>query len=127
MRSVFVISLLLSVILTSSFNHTSITVYLTGRLKRYYPEDTLMSIKHLPVFVTERGKVLDKDVSNEKGVFHLSWNDKNQKPYKPYLFYVIIKRDTFLLATVKTFESDTPDLTLTLPTSLAVSLQGKLE
>jgi len=110
----------------SGFHDHSITVYLTGRLERSFPTDTLMSISHIPIFVAEKGKALAKDVSNEKGVFHLQWNDDNKKPYKPFYFYAILKTDTFLLATVKTFESDTPDLTFTLPTYVQVMLQTKV-
>ncbi|MDP4131059.1 MAG: hypothetical protein Q8918_14945 [Bacteroidota bacterium] len=69
----------------------------------------------MTVLVKGKKQVLDKAISDSKGVFHLSWNDNNAKAF---YFYCVLDRDTLLLAKISRFESDTPDLTFILPDQL---------
>jgi hypothetical protein len=113
MQSSFKIYTCVFAIFLSSFSTRSVTVEMTGRLKKK-PNDDRHRIDRVPVFVKGKGEILGKAVSNSKGVFNLSWNDNLAKYF---YFYCIQRNDTLLLAKIQKFESDTPDLTFVIPTN----------
>jgi hypothetical protein len=112
MRFRIIIPVFLIGLLLNSFKDYSVTVELTGRLKRP-ASDTTTSISYIPVFVKGNDQVLDKSISNKKGVFNLSWNDNGAKAF--YFYCIVHKKDTLLLAKVSSFGSDAPDLTFYIP------------
>lgn len=105
------ISFCLFGIILSGFKKDSITFDLTGRLKVKSGDDQIR-ISRVIVFVTGNNQMLDKAISNTKGIFHLSWNDNNARIFD---FYCIIRNDTVALAKRVRFDSDTPDLTFIMP------------
>ena len=111
MRLKFIISIWLIGITLTSFTTESYTIELTGRLKKR-PGNNYQEIGNITVFVTGKNQILNKAISNSKGVFHLSWNDNNAKAF---YFYCVLHKDTLLLAKISKFECDTPDLTFPLP------------
>jgi hypothetical protein len=95
-----------------SFNFFSITIYVTGHLRKN-PSDTSGYVKGLTVFVKGNGIILAKTVTDKKGNFHLHFTDKGQKSFD--FFCTGDATDTLLLSSITRFESDTPDIIFLIP------------
>ena len=77
------------------------------------------------IFVKEGNKILDKAVTNKKGDFHLIFIPAKEKISK---FYAIgFSGDTVFLKSVKTFPSETPDMTFYIPQKKKESESKKLD
>jgi hypothetical protein len=102
-----IISLFITGLALFSFTNFSFNIYLTGRLKKK-SGDKLNRVDHVVIFVKGNNQVLDRTITNSKGVFHLSSNDNNAKAF---YFYYLLNKDTLLLAKVNHFKSESSDLT----------------
>ena len=98
-------------------------VYITGHIKKN-PKDTLDYVAHLNVFVKEGNKVLAKTQTDAEGNFELAFTPKKEKSSDFYCFGVSI--DTLLIASVTTFDSDTPEMTFFIPNIYLTNKLGKI-
>jgi hypothetical protein len=88
----------------------SIEIGLTGHVKSSVDKRL---VKSLTVFVQGDNKFLNKSVTDNKGNFILDFSDNNEKAFD---FYCYKKgSDTILLASIKAFESDEPEITFYIP------------
>ena len=70
-------------------------------------------VKSLTVIVQGDSKFLNKSITDNKGNFILDFSDNNEKAFD---FYCYKKgRDTILLASIKAFETDEPEITFYIP------------
>lgn len=70
-------------------------------------------VEWVTVFVKSDNKILAKVLTDNKGDFKLTFTPENQKSFDFYCTGVGL--DTILISSVKTFESDTPEMTFYIP------------
>ncbi|MRG48646.1 hypothetical protein GFS24_26260 [Chitinophaga sp. SYP-B3965] len=95
----------------------SITVYLDGHIR---PIPTT----RLTIFVKEENKILAKTTTNSKGDFSLTFNSGSGKSSDFY--YTGEGMDTLLLASIKQFENETPNITFSIPARRKKNAAGKV-
>ena len=95
-----------------SFKSKTFPVDITGHIKKN-PNDTSAYVDHLLVFVKGNKKILAKTFTDDKGNFKITFTPNNEKSFD--FFCTGIGVDTLLLASITTFESDTPELTFYIP------------
>lgn len=110
-------------ILFLSFRPFTNEVYITGHIRKN-PKGTSASVSHLVVFVKGDNKILAKTITNDKGDFNLSFEPKKEKSFDFYCNGIAV--DTMLIASVTTFESDTPEMTFYIPAKYKTSASGKV-
>ncbi len=87
-------------------------VHITGHIRKN-PKDTSAYIDKLLVFVKGDNKILAKTFTDDKGNFEMTFTPEKEKSFDFYCNGLGI--DTLLLASVTTFESDTPEITFYIP------------
>ena len=98
-------------------------VTITGHLKKN-PKDGSAFIDRVVVFVKGDNKILASVLTDSKGKFTLSFTPEKQKSFDFYCTGVSL--DTLLIASVTTFESDTPEMTFYIPGQLKRNALGKV-
>lgn len=98
-------------------------VYITGHIRKN-PKDTSAFVSYLIVFVKGDKKFLAKAVTNNNGNFDLSFTPKKEKSFDFYCYGVGV--DTMLIASVTSFESDTPEMTFYIPRKQKTNALGKV-
>ncbi len=122
MRLTPTITFILVLTLFSGFRFLINPVYINGHIKKN-PKDTSALIAYLGVFVKGNGKVLAKTLTDAKGNFELTFTPEKEKSFD---FYCVQPgSDTMLIASVTTFESDTPEMTFFLPSQPKRNALGK--
>lgn len=117
------ISAILIAVFFFGFKPLTNQVYITGHIRKN-PNDTSAFIAHLIVFVKGDNKVLAKAVTNDKGDFDLSFTPNKEKSFDFYCNGVGV--DTMLMASVTTFESDTPEMMFYIPSKQKTNALGKV-
>ncbi|PSL44760.1 hypothetical protein CLV51_105132 [Chitinophaga niastensis] len=117
MPKLLLITIPLILLLASVFNvrTTTLPVHITGHI-RNNPKDTSAYIISLNIFVKGNDKVLARAITDAHGDFNLTFVPRHEKSFD--FFCAGIGIDTILLASVTSFESDTPDLTLLIPADI---------
>ncbi|MGN6211000.1 MAG: hypothetical protein ACTHN6_00705 [Parafilimonas sp.] len=118
----FIATIFIAVIFFS-FKPLTNPVYITGHIKKN-PSDTSAFIAHLVVFVKGDNKILAKTMTDDKGNFGLTFTPKKEKSFDFYCNGVGV--DTMLIASVITFESDTPEMTFYIPAKQKTNAFGKV-
>ena len=98
-------------------------VTISGHLKKN-PKDTSAYVDGLLVFVKGDNKILAKTFSDNKGDFEITFTPNQEKSFDFYCTGLGI--DTLLIASVTTFESDTPEMTFYIPGQLRRNVLGKV-
>ncbi|TAL41450.1 MAG: hypothetical protein EPN92_12940 [Chitinophagaceae bacterium] len=101
----------------------TLPVNITGHLKKN-PKDTSAYVEGLLVFVKGNSKVLAKTFTDKKGDFELTFTPNKEKSFDFYCNGVAI--DTLLIGSVKTFESDTPEMTFYVPAQAKKNALGQV-
>ena len=118
----FIASILI-VVIFFGFKPLTNQVYITGHIKQN-PKDTSAFVSHIIVFVKGDNKVLAKAVTDDNGNFDLSFTPNKEKSFDFFCYGVGV--DTMLIASVTTFESDTPEMTFFIPTIPKTNTLGKI-
>ena len=112
LRLTIYISTIIAATLLLGFRLLTNPVHITGHLKRN-PTDTSAYIEGIEVIVKGDNKFLAKTFTDRVGNFELTFTPDKEKSFDFYCFGLAV--DTLLVASVRTFESDTPDLTFYIP------------
>lgn len=104
-----IIIFLISTLLLSFAKNTN-PVTITGHVKF---RDTSINIRTMLIVVRGNNKVLARAYTNANGDFNITFTPKNERLFKFYCSGPAI--GTELIGTVKTFESDTPEMTFYVP------------
>ena len=106
-----ILTILLLVVIVS-FKVSTNTIKITGHLKRN-PKDTSAYVEGIAVILKGGNKILTKTITDIQGNFELTFTPEKEKSFDFYCYGLAV--DTLLVASVRTFESDTPDLTFYIP------------
>jgi hypothetical protein len=98
-------------------------VTITGHLKKT-PKANSAFVDRLMVFVKGDNKILAKVLTDEKGDFEITFIPQKEESFDFYCTGLGI--DTLLIASVTTFESDTPEMTFYIPVQLKRNFLGKV-
>ncbi len=112
LRLIIYISTIILATVLLGFKLLTNAVHITGHLKRS-PKDTSAFIEGIAVIVKGDNKILAKTYTDRQGNFEFTFTPENEKSFDFYCYGLAI--DTLLVASVRTFESDTPDLTFYIP------------
>lgn len=112
MRLTIYISTILFATLLLGFKLLTNPVHITGHLKRN-PKDTSAYVEGIAIIVKGDNKILAKTFTDRHGNFELTFTPEKEKSFDFYCYGLAV--DTLLIASVRTFESDTPDLILYIP------------
>ena len=123
MRLIIFISTILTTTLLAGFRHFSLPVTITGHLKNNY-KDTSSYTERVLIFVKGNRKILAKSFTNRKGDFEISFTPDNERHYDFYCTGLGI--DTLLIASITTFDSDTPEMTFFIPGKIKRNVFGKV-
>jgi len=97
-------------------------VHITGHLKRN-PKDTSAYVEGITIILKGDNKILAKTFTDRHGNFELTFTPEKEKSFDFYCYGLAV--DTLLIASVRTFESDTPDLTFYIPGIVKKSFMGQ--
>ena len=124
MRSTIYISTIFIATLLLGFKLLINPVTITGHLKKN-PKDISIFVDRVMVFVKADNKILAKVLTDEKGDFEISFTP--EKKEKSFNFYCTgLGIDTLLIASIITFDSDTPEITFYIPGQLKRNALGKV-
>lgn len=98
-------------------------VIIKGHLKNN-PKDSSAFFDMVMVFVKGDNKILAKVLADNKGDFEMTFTPEKEKSFDFYCTGLGI--DTLLIASVTTFESDTPEMTFYVPGQLKRNGIGKV-
>ena len=112
LRLIIYISTILLATLLLGFKLSTNPVHITGHLKRN-PKDTSAYVEGISVIVKSDNKILAQTFTDRQGNFELKFTPVNEKSFDFYCYGLAV--DTLLIASIRTFESDTPDLTFYIP------------
>jgi hypothetical protein len=110
--------------LLSGFSHFTLPVTITGHLRNNYSRDTSAFTDKVLVFVKGDNKILAKSFTDNKGDFEISFTPGKEKSFDFYCTGMGI--DTLLIASVTTFDSDTPEMTFFIPVKIKRNAFGKV-
>ena len=112
LRLTIYISTIIAATLLLGFRLLTNPVHITGHLKRN-PTDTSAYVEGIAVIVKGDNRILAKTFTDRQGNFELTFTPEKEKSFDFYCYGLAI--DTLLIASVRTFESDTPDFTFYIP------------
>jgi hypothetical protein len=112
MRLTIYISTIIAATLLIGFRLLTNPVHITGHLKKN-PTDTSAYVESITIIVKGDNKILAKEVTDRQGNFKLTFTPDKEKSFDFYCYGLAV--DTLLVASIRTFESDTPDLTFYIP------------
>lgn len=112
LRLTIYISTIFAATLLLGFRLLTNPVTITGHLKKN-PKDSSAFVERVSIFVKGDIKVLAQTISDNKGNFTLTFTPKQEKSFDFYCRGLGI--DTILIASFKSFESDTPDILFYIP------------
>ncbi len=119
---IYISTIFLSTILVG-FRPLTNPVTISGHLKKS-PKDTSAYVDILLVFVKGDNRILAKSVTNNNGDFEITFTPNKEKSFDFYCTGLGI--DTLLIASVTTFESDTPEMTFYVPGQLNRNALGRV-
>ena len=106
------------------FKTPSNPVYITGHI-RHNPKDTSAFLGELSVFVRGGVEILAKTNTDKNGNFKLTFTPTNEKSFE--FFCYSPGTDSILLASIKSFESDTPEMTFYIPAQIKRTALGNIK
>jgi hypothetical protein len=106
-----------------SFKSLTNPIYISGHLKKN-PTDSSAYISPLDIFVLGDNKLLAKATTGKNGEFKLTFTPANEKTFDFYCVGMGV--DTMLLSSIKSFASDTPDISFYIPGRQKRNIQGKI-
>lgn len=123
LRLTIYISTIFFAIFLLSFRLLINPVYITGHLKRN-PKDTSAYVEGIFVIVKGDNKVLAQTFADRQGNFEITFTPAKEKSFDFFVFGVAV--DTMLIGSVKTFESDTPEMTFYIPALRKKNILGQI-
>jgi len=124
MRPYVIISSLVIAALFLGFNTPSNPVYISGHI-RHNPKDTSVFLAGLNVFVKGGTQILAKTNTDKNGNFNLSFTPKDEKSFEFFCYGP--GTDSILIASIKTFESDTPEMIFYIPAHIKRNALGNVK
>ena len=112
LRLTIYISTILVATLLLGFKSFINPVHITGHL-RLNPKDTSGYVGGINIIVKGNNKVLAKTSADKQGNFELTFTPDKEKSFDFFCFGIGI--DEMLIGSVKTFDSDTPDIIFYIP------------
>ncbi len=112
LRLTIYISTILLATLLLGFKLLTNPVHITGHLKRNF-KNIPTYLEGITIIIKGDNKILAKTFTDKQGNFELTFTPEKQKSFDFYCYGLAI--DTLLVASVRTFESDTPVLTFYIP------------
>jgi hypothetical protein len=103
---------LLAVTLLLGFRLLTNSVHITGHLKRN-PKDTSAYVAGVAVIVKGDNKILAHTFADRQGNFEITFRPDKEKSFDFFVCGIAV--DTMLIGSVKTFDSDTPEMTFYIP------------
>ena len=97
-------------------------VSITGHIRKS-PIDTSAYIEHMYVTVKGNNHILAKTMTDDKGDFFVTFTPTDEKSFD--FFVNGVTTDTLLIGSVRTFTSDTPDITFYIPAATKKNLFGQ--
>jgi hypothetical protein len=106
-----------------SFKIVTNPVKITGHLK-LNPKDTSAYFSGISIILKGDDKILTQTFTDKKGDFELTFTPKDEKSFNFFCYGVAV--DTLLIESVKTFESDTPEMNFYIPALRKKNSRGKI-
>ena len=106
------ISTILVLTLLLAFRLSTNPITITGHLKTNL-KDTSAYLEGISIIVKGNNKILAQTFTDRQGNFELTFTPDKEKSFDFYCYGLAV--DTLLIASIRTFESDTPDLTFYIP------------
>jgi hypothetical protein len=123
MKALLAISMFLFAQVVISGGPSTLPVTIKGHIKPN-PSDPAWDVKHLHVYVKGNNKILGKAITNNHGDFKLTFTPKDEKTFD---FYCTADNSaTLLIASITTFESDTPEMFFYVPIKLQLNNKGQV-
>ena len=116
------IAFISTIILFFGFKDSSIPVYINGHIKKN-PSEASANTNHLRVFVKGDKKILAESQTDDDGNFKMTFTPLLEKSFDFYCSGIGV--DTMLLASLTSFENDTPEITFYLPCNSKKNSAGK--
>jgi hypothetical protein len=105
-----------------SFKVATNQIKITGHLK-LNPKDTSSYIGGMTIILKGDNKILTQTFTDKKGNFELTFTPNNEKSFNFFCYGLGV--DTLLVESVKTFESDNPEMNFYIPANRKKNLRGK--
>jgi hypothetical protein len=123
LRSTIYILTIIAASLLLGFRVFTNPVYITGHLKRN-PKDTSAYVEGIAVIVKGDNKILAHTFVDRQGNFEITFTPAKEKSFDFFVFGVAV--DTVLIGSVKTFDSDTPEMTFYIPALRKKNFVGQM-
>ncbi len=117
------ISTIIAATLLLGFRLLTNPVHITGHLKKN-PKDTSAYVEGIAVIVKGDNKVLAHTFTDRQGNFEITFTPNKEKSFDFFVFGVAV--DTMLISSVKTFDSDTPEMTFYIPSLRKKNILGQM-
>ncbi|MDQ6758191.1 MAG: hypothetical protein M3004_14810 [Bacteroidota bacterium] len=98
-------------------------VHITGHLKRNL-KDTSAYVEGIAIIVKGDNKILATTFADRQGNFEITFTPNKEKSFDFFVFGVAV--DTLLIGSVRTFESDTPEMTFYIPALRKKNFLGQM-
>ena len=123
MKTYLLLSCLFFLVGTVAFKQPTLPVDIVGHLRKNIP-DTSVHLNHMHVFVKGSSRVLAKTMTDRSGNFELIFTPTDEKSFQFYCYGQGI--DTILIASFRSFYSDTPEISFSLPLSVKKNRLGQV-
>jgi hypothetical protein len=123
LRLTIYISTILVATLLLGFKFLINPVHITGHLKRN-PKDTSAYVAGITVIVKGDSKILAHAFADRQGNFEVTFTPDKEKSFDFFVYGVAV--DTMLVGSVKTFDSDTPEITFYIPAIRKKNFLGQM-
>jgi hypothetical protein len=105
----------------ASFKVATNPIKITGHLK-LNPKDTSSYIGGITIILKGDNKILTQTFTDKKGDFELTFTPNTEKSFNFFCYGLGV--DTLLVESVKTFESDNPEMNFYIPASRKKNSKG---
>jgi hypothetical protein len=121
MRLTFYILTFFLGIMIVSFKVRTNPIKVTGHLKSN-PKDTYSNIGGMTIILKGDNKILTQTITDKKGDFELTFTPNTEKSFNFFCYGLGV--DTLLVESVKTFESDNPEMNFYIPANRKKNSRG---
>ncbi len=121
MRLTFFILIFLLTAVIVSFKVATNPIKITGHLK-LNPKDTSSYVGGMTIILKGDNKILTQTFTDKKGNFELTFTPNAEKSFNFFCYGLSV--DTLLVESVKTFESDNPEMNFYIPASRKKNSRG---
>lgn len=123
MKKYFITTIILLSCFITGFRLTQNQIYIKGHLKNN--KDITDSLLGLQIIAKCNDKILAQTYTGVKGDFELHFTSVNQQNVN--FFCNGIGIDSLLIGSIKTFDNNTPDITLYLPADVKKDILGRVK